>query len=413
MRITPAEGMNEFLPDETELRDEMMRRIVDVYRSFGFSKITTPAGESAENLDNSDGGDNLRLIFRIMKRGKKLEDALGSGDPSAMCDLGLRYDLTVPLVRYYANNRARLPDPFKCIQIDRAYRAERPQKGRSREFVQCDIDIIGSDSPDSEVELITVTARALCSLGIGKFNVRVNHRRVLSDVIKSCGFSDEDVSSVAVTVDKLDKIGQDGVKAELVGRGYPAEYAEKLVAVLCGGSLTEDNLHEFTDPDIADAVKNMLARARELSDGRYGVVFDPSLVRGQGYYTGAVFEVESVEFGGTVAGGGRYDGLIGRFIGEQIPAVGFSIGFERIYAILKDEGRKAGTKAKAALFYDDGQIVEATRKADEMRENCDVTLVRKKKKIGRQLASLEEQGFRLAAFLDRPDEIKVLGGSEE
>ncbi len=407
MRIMPAEGMNDFLPDETALRDDMIRRIVAVYRSFGFSKITTPAVESAENLDNSDGGDNLRLIFRIMKRGKKLEDAIGSGDPGAMCDLGLRYDLTLPLVRYYANNRSRLPDPFKCIQIDRAYRAERPQKGRSREFVQCDIDIIGSDSTDSEVELITVTARALGQLGIGEFNVRVNHRRVLGDVIKSCGFEDADVPTVSVTVDKLDKIGEDGVREELISRGYPAEASERLVGVLCGGSLREDNLAEFTDGATAEAVKDLIGRAKELSEGKYGVIFDPSLVRGQGYYTGAVFEIESVNFGGTVAGGGRYDGLIGKFIGEDIPAVGFSIGFERIFAILKDSGVVTEGKKKAALFYDGGQIAEAIRFSDGMREEFDVTLVRKKKKIGRQLASLEEQGYDRAVFLDRPDEIRI------
>jgi len=401
--------MNEFLPDEVELRDSMTEKIVEIYRSFGFTKITTPALESIENLDNSDGGDNLRLIFRVLKRGKKLEDAIEKGEPSELSDLGLRYDLTLPLARYWANNRARLPDPFKCIQIDRAYRAERPQKGRSREFVQCDVDVIGSDSLDSEVELITVTARALTALGIGAFTVRVNDRRILRDVIKSCGFGECDCSTVAVTVDKLDKIGEDGVKDELVGKGYPAECAEKLLDTLCRCGFTEDDIGTHTDPGVACAFCDMIRRARELSGGEYDVVFDPSLVRGQGYYTGAVFEVESREFGGTVAGGGRYDGLIGKFIGENIPAVGFSIGFERIYSILKAENRRAGAKKKAAVFYDDGEVVGATKLADGMRGEYDVTLVKRKKKVGKQLAALEERGFACAVFLDNPDEIKPLG----
>ena len=409
MRITPAEGMNEFLPGEVELRDAMTEKIVEVYRSFGFTKITTPALESIENLDNSDGGDNLRLIFRVLKRGKKLEDAIEKGEPSEFCDLGLRYDLTLPLARYWANNRARLPDPFKCIQIDRAYRAERPQKGRSREFVQCDVDVIGSDSLDSEVELITVTARALIKLGIGAFNVRVNDRRVLRDVIRSCGFSEDCCSSVAVTVDKLDKIGEDGVRDELVEKGYPAECAEKLIDVLCRNAFTENEIEKRTDPEVASGFCEMIRRARELAGGEYGVVFDPSLVRGQGYYTGAVFEIESTEFGGTVAGGGRYDGLIGRFLGENVPAVGFSIGFERIFSILKEAKRPAGGKKKAAVFYGDGEVVEATKLADTMRDEFDVTLVRRKKKVGKQLAALEENGFSRAVFLDRPDEIKTFG----
>lgn len=413
MRITPAEGMNEFLPGETALRDELIGRIVATYRSFGYEKITTPAVESIENLDNSDGGDNLRLIFRITKRGRKLEDALAAGDPAGLCDLGLRYDLTLPLVRFYANNRHRLPDPFRVIQIDRAYRAERPQKGRSREFCQCDIDVIGSDSTDCEVELITVTARALGSLGIGGFSVRVSHRAVLRDVISRCGFPDEAQSTVAVTVDKLDKIGEEGVRDELVAKGYGESCADALIDVLCRGKLNEETLRDYTDEATAEELCGLLSRARELSGGAYGVRFDPSLVRGQGYYTGAVFEVESDEFGGTVAGGGRYDGLIGKFIGEDIPAVGFSIGFERIFAILRDAGKRAAAKPKAAVFYGEGEVADAIRFADGMRDEFDVTLVRRKKKVGRQLAALEERGYERAVFLDRPDEVRIFGKENE
>ncbi|MBR3415312.1 MAG: histidine--tRNA ligase [Clostridia bacterium] len=393
MRKTPAEGMNDFLPEDVELRDMMTEKIVEVYRSFGFTKISTPAIEVIENLENSDGGDNLRLIFKIQKRGDKLQKAIAQGEYSNLCDLGLRYDLTLPLARYWANNRAFLPDPFKCIQIGMAYRAERPQKGRSREFVQCDVDVIGSDSLDSEVELITVTARALMGLGIGPFTVRVNDRRILRDVIKSCGFAEDCCSSVAVTVDKLDKIGEDGVRDELTGKGYPVECVGKLLNTLSGCQNDDGFIRQYSDSAVSLGFCEMISRARELAKNNYQIVFDPKLVRGQGYYTGAVFEIESKEFGGTVAGGGRYDGLISRFTGENIPAVGFSIGFERIYSILKEAGRRAGRKKKAAVLYDDGEIVEAMEFADTKRKEYDVALIRKKKKFLKQVEALKKQGF--------------------
>ena len=409
MRTTPAEGMNDFLPRETEIRDRLMEQIVKSYRSYGFTKITTPIVESIENLDNSDGGDNLKLIFRVMKRGQKLENALQSGDPADLCDLGLRYDLTLPLVRYFANNRAKLPDPFKCIQIDRAYRAERPQKGRSREFVQCDIDVIGSDSLDSEVELITVTAETLLSIGVSDFTVRINDRRALRSIIESAGFDPADSDSVCISIDKLDKIAEDGVIAELLEKGFASVAVDALMNTL-GGGVAADDLVKYADPSVAEGVKYVIDKATELSGGRYGVKYDVTLVRGQGYYTGAVFEIDSPAFGGTIAGGGRYDGLIGRFTGENVPAVGFSIGFERIFSILAG-GEAAGGRKKVALLYDEGQIAEALKFSASLRGDADVTLVRKKKKLGKQFGQLEAQGFGEVRFLDDPGEIKVLGAA--
>ncbi len=410
MRTTPAEGMNDYLPRETEIRDRLMEQIVKSYRSYGFTKITTPIVESIENLDNSDGGDNLKLIFRVLKRGQKLENALQSGDPGELCDLGLRYDLTLPLVRYYSNNRAKLPDPFKCIQIDRAYRAERPQKGRSREFVQCDIDVIGSDSLDSEVELITVTAETLLSIGISDFTVRINDRRALRAIIESAGFDPADADSVCITIDKLDKIAADGVRAELLEKGFARNAVEALMSILADG-VTADDLEKYADPAVAEGVKYVIGKSTELADGKYGIKYDVTLVRGQGYYTGAVFEIESPAFGGTIAGGGRYDGLIGRFTGENVPAVGFSIGFERIFSILAG-GEAGGGRKKIALLYDEGQIAEALKFSASLRDGADVTLVKKKKKLGKQFGQLEAQGFSEARFLGEPDNVKVLGQNQ-
>lgn len=329
MNIKPQKGMQEYLPEAAAQRDRLMNLILETYTASGFTRIYTPAIESAENLDKSDGGDNLNLIFRIMKRGDKLAEALAKNpvDEKELCDLGLRYDLTLPLSRYYANNRNSLPSPFKCIQIDKVYRAERPQRGRLREFVQCDIDILGSDSWCCEIELISVTAKALSKIGIGEFTVRVNDRRVLRNSLLTMGFPEDSLDTVSVSFDKLDKIGADGVAAELREKGMPEEAVNSLSGLLAKGKLTLDDMAQYCSEDAKETLEQLrtiIETADKLSDS-YTVEFDPSLVRGQGYYTGTVFEVASKQFGGTVAGGGRYDNLIGRFTGDTVPAVGLPI----------------------------------------------------------------------------------------
>ena len=408
MKITPVEGMRDYLPAENDIRDRLLADILNVYRRNGFRHIDTPAVESIENLENSDGGDNLKLIYRLEKRGQKLEKALADGDFAHLCDLGLRYDLTLPLSRYYAAHKNELETPFKCIQTGRVYRAERPQKGRLREFVQCDIDILGSSSMDCETELISVTAEALLAVGIDDFKVRVNHRSILRGVILSCGFPEEAADTVCVTIDKQDKIGFDGVKAELLEKGFPEESADKLVAILTG-DLTLDTLSAYRCEDAANALKDLLAKSNALSDGKYEVVFDPTLVRGQGYYTGTVFEVECPSFGGTVAGGGRYDNLVGKFGGETVPAVGFSIGFERIFSVLTEKNAGNAGRPRLALFYDEGTIEQAIRYARELHADFDVSLIAKKKKVGKQLAQAESQGYAFAEFLGEEGSRKPLG----
>ena len=400
MNVKPQKGMQEYLPEAAAQRDRLMNIILDTYTKSGFTRIYTPAVESAENLDKSDGGDNLNLIFRIMKRGDKLASALAKTpvDEKELCDLGLRYDLTLPLSRYYANNRNSLPNPFKVIQIDKVYRAERPQRGRLREFVQCDIDILGSDSYCCEIELISVTAKALSKIGIGEFTVRVNDRRVLRNSLMTMGFPEESLDTVSVSFDKLDKIGAEGVAAELTEKGMPESAIKALTGLLEKGKLTLDDMAEYCSEDakeILEQLRTVITTADKLSDG-YSVEFDPSLVRGQGYYTGTVFEVASKQFGGTVAGGGRYDNLIGRFTGDTVPAVGFSIGFERIFSIVQENNiQLAGTRKKTAVLYKAEDVLDAIAKQAELENESDVTLVLvpNPKKIDKVYSRVKQQGF--------------------
>ena len=400
MNIKPQKGMQDYLPEQAAQRDRLLRIILETYTASGFTRIYTPAVESAENLDKSDGGDSLNLIFRIMKRGDKLKSALDKSpvDEKELCDLGLRYDLTLPLSRYYANNRNSLPNPFKCIQIDKVYRAERPQRGRLREFVQCDIDILGMESCCAEIELISVTAKALQKIGIGEFSVRVNDRRVLRDMLINMGFAEEELDTVSVTFDKLDKIGVEGIRAELTEKEMPAEAIDNLAKLLEKGKLTLDDMEEYCSEngkEVLSQLRNIITTADKLSDA-YTVEFDPSLVRGQGYYTGTVFEVASKQFGGTVAGGGRYDNLIGRFTGDKVPAVGFSIGFERIFSIITENNiTLADDRKKLAILYKAEDILEAIKLSKTRENECDVTLalMNNPKKIDKQYSKLKAQGF--------------------
>ena len=414
MKINPLKGMKDYLPDEMRLRDYVQGKILETYRASGFERIGTPMLEDMENLDKSDGGDNLNLIFKVLKRGDKLAAALQSGEEKNLSDMGLRYDLTLPLSRYYAANRASLPTPFKAIQTDRVFRAERPQKGRSREFVQCDIDILGDSSINAEIELIDVTARALLAIGFNDFTVNINDRRMLRGMLAAMGFAPDTLDSVCVTFDKLDKIGPNGVKAELTDKECPAQAVEALDAFLREGDFSIERVASLLeDKTLSDDLMTIISTIRQLSGGRYGIAYAPSLVRGQGYYTGVVFEITCAAFSGAVAGGGRYDGMIGKFLGQEVPAVGFSIGFERICGILLEQGRKVPAAEKLALLYrSDAPFAEVLLKAERLRENYAVTVLPQQKKLGKQLGNLEATGFAAVAFYDNED-IKVLGQKAE
>lgn len=407
MKKTTVKGTNDYLPAEAKLRDYLRAKILGTYMDAGFELIMTPAVEDIENLDKSDGGDNLNLIFKILKRGDKLDKAIASGDAAKLSDMGLRYDLTLPLSRYFANNREKLMLPAKCIQIDRVYRAERPQKGRLREFMQCDIDIIGSSSPSCEIELIHTTAKALLAMGIKDFTVKINDRRILRALLLGIGFEENQLDSVCITFDKLDKIGADGVTAELAEKNFPADAIDAF-AKLLETQMTLERVKEVCGDEAAQNLEFIIKSSEELADG-YSIKFDISLVRGQGYYTGTVFEIVSDKFRGSIAGGGRYDNLIGKFTGENIPAVGFSIGFERIFAILSEqESSVADAKKKVALLFDKEDSVQAIKTAWEMRGTYDVVLAEKPKKLSKYLDRLSENGYYGFCFLDNPNDIREL-----
>ena len=411
MKSQALKGMRDLLPAEQTLRDYIQGKILETYRASGFERISTPMLEDMENLDKSDGGDNLNLIFKVMKRGDKLTSALGSGDPKQLSDMGLRYDLTLPLSRFYAANKDKLPHPFKVIQTDRVFRAERPQKGRLREFVQCDIDILGDESPNAEVELIDVTARALLGIGFTGFTVNINDRRILRGMLESMGFAADTLDSVCITFDKMDKIGAEGVKAELTEKQLPDAAINALADFIAAGDVTLESVaSRCADPAIADDLKYVLATAKAMANGRFDVAYCPSLVRGQGYYTGMVFEVTCPEFSGAVAGGGRYDNMVGKFIGQQVPAVGFSIGFERVCGILLEQGYAIpGAKPRLALLYlPEADFAQVLAKADRLRADYDVTVLAQAKKLGKQFGTLEHAGYHAVAFADN-EEIRTLG----
>lgn len=412
MKATPVKGTRDYLPKETEIRDHLQNIIMETYSSAGFQRITTPIIEDSVNLDKSEGGENLNLIFKILKRGKKLDSALAGDHPTEkeLADMGLRYDLTLPLSRYYANNRNELLSPFKVIQMDRVYRAERPQKGRLREFMQCDIDIIGNESRDAEIELILTTTKALNRVGLSDYKVKINDRRILSDIFAYAGFAKEDNEKLAIIFDKQDKIGIDGVKAELEENGFDRTAIDKFISLFADGTLTLGSVANVCDASYVTELQRIIDAVTTVSKGTIPVEFCPSLVRGQGYYTGTIFEVEAAGYSGAVAGGGRYDNLIGKFLNKDIPAVGFSIGFERIFGILMEQNYSIpNRKKKIAVFYDADTYAEALIYSEDLRSDYIVSVIARPKKLGKYLNKLEAQGFDGFAVYGQEDGVKLFG----
>jgi histidyl-tRNA synthetase len=389
--------MRDVLPDEVALRDWAMAQILAVYRRHGFVRIETPAVESLRLLLRSDGGENEKLIFKILKRGEKLQTA---GRPEDMADLGLRFDLTVPLVRYYAHNLARLPQPLKAIQIGPVWRAERPQQGRYRQFTQCDIDVLGVASEVAEIELILATTEALAALGLKDLTVRLNDRRVLAAMVAHCGFDPARAGSVFIALDKLDKIGRDDVAAELREAGHAADAVDRLLALL--GSATtpaalQGLLGSRADEGVWRGLRRIVDTVTGQAAGRFRLAFDATLVRGMGYYTGPIFEVQHGDSTASIAGGGRYDRMVGKFIGRDVPATGFSIGFERVIGILMERGSSTETDGlRVALVFDDTMdLAPVLGLARDLREQGrHVLLEIRGKRLGKQLQELEARGFR-------------------
>lgn len=406
LKKQPVTGMKDILPDEMTLRDYLIGVIKETYRSFGFTPMETPCVEHIENLTSKQGGDNEKLIFKILKRGEKLRLADAAGEEN-LCDSGLRYDLTLPLTRYYANNAAKLPSPFKALQCGSVWRADRPQKGRYRQFTQCDIDILGEESNLAEIELILAIAKTLKKLvPENDFLVRVNDRKILRAMVTFAGFPAGQEDGVLITLDKMDKIGADGVRAELIENGASEASADQYLGLLkdlgtdaaAVRSLGE-KLGDFLEPGTAEGLAEIMEAVQSVSGGAVKVQFDPTLVRGMGYYTGTIFEVSMEGFGGSVAGGGRYDKMVGKFTGTDVPACGFSIGFERIIAILMDQQYVIPTqKEKVAILLDKklsaARRTEALQEAEALRaEGKDVLVTKMAKNKKFQREQLSQQGY--------------------
>ena len=401
----PTTGMKDILPAEMEIRDYVERTVKEVYSGFGFEHIETPVVEHIENLCSNQGGENEKLIFKIMKRGEKL-DIAGAKAENDLADSGLRYDLTLPLSRYYANNVSSLTVPFKALQTGNVFRADRPQKGRFRQFMQCDIDIIGDPSDLAEIELVNATTTLLLRLGFRGFRVRINDRRLLKAMGACAGFDEASLPEIFIILDKMDKIGAEGVEQELKQAGYDEGAVKKYIALFRDIDDTAEGVRKLGQmlgdalpADVITDLTEIFAAVEENSGGDFRLSFDPTLVRGMGYYTGTIFEIEMEEFKSSVAGGGRYDGMIGRFTGQDVPACGFSIGFERIITILLDKGFKVPQKAgKTAFLIEKGvgaeRLAGIMKEAKELRDGGETVLIARMAKNKKfQKENLERSGY--------------------
>ena len=421
MTKKPVTGMKDILPREMEIRDYAIGLIKETYKKFGFTSVETPAVEHIENLSSKQGGENEKLIFKILKRGEKLRlDEARSADD--LVDGGLRYDLTVPLSRYYSNNANELPSPFKALQMGNVWRADRPQRGRYRQFMQCDIDILGEPTNLAEIELILATSTLLGKLDFKNFTIRINDRRILRAMVDYAGFeplttvSEEgvepvkadavDYDGIFITLDKMDKIGLDGVREELISVGNSSETVDKYLELfnkttpdVAGIKFLKETLGEFLDESVTDGLAFIIQNVEAAKEAEFKMAFDPTLVRGMSYYTGPIFEISMDEYGGSVGGGGRYDEMIGRFTGQQTPACGFSIGFERIVMLLLERDFKVpGSAEKTAFMIEknmpEDKMAKILTMAKEKRaagENINLVIMKKNKKF--QKDQLKAEGY--------------------
>ena len=434
MKKKPVTGMKDILPREMEIRDYAIGLIKETYKTFGFTSVETPAVEHIENLSSNQGGENEKLIFKVLKRGDKLTSAVGklveggaktsdvedSGyDIGSLTDSGLRYDLTLPLSRYYSNNANDLPSPFKALQMGNVWRADRPQRGRYRQFMQCDIDILGEQSILAEIELILATTTLLGKLDFKNFTIRINDRRILKAMAAYSGFAEADYDTVFIILDKMDKIGLDGVREELLKEGYSEDKVDKYLGLyekLAGGEdaadtsnkaevsvqnirMIKDTLGDFLDEEVSSNLETIILSVEGSKAADFGIQFDPTLVRGMSYYTGPIFEISMDEYGGSVGGGGRYDEMIGKFTGQATPAVGFSIGFERIVMLLLENNFQVpGSGSKKAYLVEKkmpaDKMQKILQKAKEERDAgtiVNISVMKKNKKF--QKDKMMEEGY--------------------
>ncbi len=401
----PVNGMKDILPSEMQIRDYVQSVIRDTYRSFGFTPIETPCMENIANLSNKQGGENEKLIFKVMKRGEKLNPEAAKTE-NDLVDFGMRYDLTVPLARYYANHANDLPSPFKALQMGNVWRADRPQRGRYRQFMQCDIDILGEPSNLAEIELILATTTTLGRLGFKNFEIRINERRILKAMAAYSGFSEEVYDTVFIILDKMDKIGMEGVAAELQKEGFSDESVRRYLDLFRGVREAEDGiayladmLGDYVEADAIKSMNEIAASVNACKAAEFELVFDPTLVRGMSYYTGTIFEIAMPEFGGSCGGGGRYDKMIGNFTGKDVPACGFSIGFERIILLLMESAFQIPQQPKKAAYliekgYPGDRLAEVIAQAQTARQQGQqVLVVRMNKNKKFQKEQLMKEGY--------------------
>ena len=405
LKKKPVTGMKDILPAEMAVREYVMNQIRETYGGFGFNSIETPCVEHIENLTSKQGGDNEKLIFKIMKRGDKLRLDTAETE-NDLADSGLRYDLTVPLCRYYSNNAATLPAPFKALQMGSVWRADKPQRGRFRQFVQCDIDILGDPTRLAEIELILATTTLLGKVGFKGYHVRINDRNILKGMASYCGFPEESFDQVFIILDKMDKIGMEGARAELLEAGYEKEKIDRYLALF--GSVTPDaagvrslgeTLKDVMDPELAENLAAIMDSVNSIATSQFDIIFDPTLVRGMSYYTGTIYEIQVDGFPGSVVGGGRYDKMIGKFTGMETPACGFSIGFERIITILMEEGFTVpGSTEKKAFLIEKGVSADVMTAAiqeamDERAKGVCVLVSQMNKNKKFQKENLQKEGY--------------------
>ena len=411
--FSPIRGTNDYMPKEAKIREIVRQKILTCYQNNGYNLISTPILENLELLNMSEGGDNLKLMFKTVKRGDKLDLTKENLTVADIVEEGLRYDLTVPLARFYANNREKLPTPFKAIQIDYSFRAERPQRGRLRQFTQCDVDVFGDSSINAELDLLKTAIDAYQSLGFDDITLKINDRRILNAMVLNAGFNEEDFSSVCVALDKIDKIGISGVVMELIEKGFNAECINKLTDEV--NDVVKNGLDVVVnygaDEKVVGDLKYLIKTLNEITGNKLNIVYDTSVIRGQGYYTGTVFEFYSSGLSSAIGGGGRYDNMVEKMVGINVPAVGVSIGFERISLILLEQNKNFNNKENLSLIYEeDEDIIEVYQFKNELMKTYNVSLFKRPKNMKNFFEKIKEVANYVTSVKDIKEgkEIKVL-----
>ena len=411
--FSPIRGTNDYMPKEARIREIIRQKILSNYQNNGYNLISTPILENLELLNMSEGGDNLKLMFKTIKRGDKLDLAKENLCEADIVEEGLRYDLTVPLARFYANNREKLPTPFKAIQIDYSFRAERPQRGRDRQFIQCDIDVFGDPTINAELELLKTLIETYNSLGLADLTLKINNRKILNQLVLFAGFKSEEVNTICVTLDKLDKIAVTGVVMELIEKGFNTENINALVEEI--NDVLEHGLNTVlkygVDQSIVDDMNYLINNLKLLTNDKCEVCFDISIVRGQGYYTGPVYEFYTEGFGGAIGGGGRYDNMVEKMVGISVPAVGFGMGFEPVTMLIRERGLTFDMKQNLALIYDEeDDIVEVFKIKEELMNKYNVSLYKRAKNMKNFFEKIKAVADLVTSVRDVKEgkEIKVL-----